>query len=541
VNTVKSQQSSQQDRIQIGVDFGMNTTVIAVSDPVCGCHTLKFPGISREYLQKENENPVHAIPCLIQYEHGRAIRIGDEVSLAGACDLPTTARWMRQHLCDRSPVQIAAGKDRLVRYDEASEEFLNLILTQTLEEYPHAGLVFALPDCAPAEFSDLLNRIARAAGASSCAWVHEYWSVASGNGYLPVIGEPFLIITCSDTGIEIAATVPEDVPGNTSEQGMRILARVTGTPGCRAIDTRIRQDLLKKFRLLECDQRAAYLAPKILYEAARARELIPRNGEYAIQIKDINSEKPLLAMYTTADLNRVLDDSGIIMTLQDSIDRTFSTLRMRGVDQNKIRNVFLVGTGCCLPAVKDAIRSRFPQAIVFSDHPVDAAARGAATSASQGTIRDRIVCSYALRYWDPVTREHHYRFLVHSGARYPSMGQIARIIISAAYDGQTHLGLPLYEIGEPAGNPGPGIELIAEGNGGVRLAGPVQKTGTQGTATPVNAHNPTLLVATPAARKGEPRFECTFTIDPERNLCISARDLVTGVLVKTNVVVHHLT
>jgi hypothetical protein len=74
---------------------------------------------------------------------------------------------------------------------------------------------------------------------------------------------------------------------------------------------------------------------------------------------------------------------------------------------------------------------------------MDAIARGAAGYAAPAPAQDRIACSYALRYWDSATQEHHYRFLVHSGTRYPSAGQVARVVISAAYAGQTHLGIPL--------------------------------------------------------------------------------------------------
>jgi hypothetical protein len=142
-----------------------------------------------------------------------------------------------------------------------------------------------------------------------------------------------------------------------------------------------------------------------------------------------------------------------------------------------------------------------------------------------------------------VAQEHHYRYLVHSGARYPSAGQVARIIISAAYDGQTHLGIPLCRMGHEDGDAGhtPAIELVSERGGGVRLAGPVQDADAHRQAVPANERAPTLLVANPPARKGEPRFECTFTVDAERNLCLSARDLVTGKYIKQNEPVHRLT
>jgi hypothetical protein len=178
---------------------------------------------------------------------------------------------------------------------------------------------------------------------------------------------------------------------------------------------------------------------------------------------------------------------------------------------------------------------------VYADHPLDAVARGAAECVAPARVNDRITRSYALRYWDPATQEHHYRFIVHGGTRYPSAGQVARIVISAAYDGQTLLGIPLYEIGGTSEGVIPQIELVSTPGGGVRLAGPAQDAGTPGQVVHANERSPTLLPATPPARKGEPRFECTFTVDADRNLCISARDLVTGTLVKVNAPVHRLT
>ena len=140
--------------------------------------------------------------------------------------------------------------------------------------------------------------------------------------------------------------------------------------------------------------------------------------------------------------------------LQDCIGRALSAMRMRGGDESRVRSVLLLGAGCALPAVQEAVRSRFPGAVVYAGHPLDAVARGAAEYAAPAPAQDRITCSYALRYWDPALQEHHYRFLVHSGTRYPSAGQVARIVISAAYDGQTLLGIPLYEIGGTAGEQG---------------------------------------------------------------------------------------
>jgi molecular chaperone DnaK (HSP70) len=531
----------EQDATQIGVDFGVGMTVVAVSDPVGGCYTMEIPGISRSILTEPINTPVHGCPSLIQYEHGRAVWFGEGVARAGVGEFPTTVRWMRRYLMDRSPVQIATGNDRHIRYEDAATEYLGEILTHALQQHPGAGLVFSVPHDAPAEYRELLVQIARSAGFPSCSWVHEFQAAAAGYGCQTVAGEPFLVIAFSEEGSELTVIVPDKQPAEAPDGGMRVIVHVTGSTGTHAIDTWIADDLRVKFRLLESDPRAVRLAPDILYEAGRIREQIPCTGELSISLTDSRSGKTFFTKYTPEDFENVLTTHGIILNLDDCIGRALSGLQMRGVDSSRIRNVLLLGAGCAIPKVRETIGARFPSATIHSAHPLDAIARGTALYHAPIKTRDWISRSYALRYWDAGMQEHHYRFLVHSGTRYPSAGQVARVAISAAYDGQTHLGIPIYEIGNDTDGSAPGIELVSSEGGGVRIASPQQNIDAKRTIVHANERTPTLLVATPPARKSEPRFECTFTIDTDRNLCISARDLVTGMLVKQNAPVIRLT
>jgi molecular chaperone DnaK len=527
--------------VRIGIDFGISTTVVAVTGPGRDCHTFNVPGISREYPSVPGVPPIFGIPSFIEYENGKVARSGEAVVSGGSANHPATARWLRRHLCDNSPVQIPAGDGRLVRYDEAASDFLTPIISHTLREYPGAGLVFSVPSNAPDKYPELLQRIARSAGAASSFTVNEYQAAAAGYGYTPSAGEPFITVFFSETELEVTCLNYDKHPTDLGGDRLRVLAQTTGSFSCQTLDTLIVQDLLFKFRLLESDSRAVRLLPLIKYKAAGLREYIPIKGKKEIRLLDPGSGKTFITHYTAADLDRVLAESECIPLLEDCIGRALSGMKMRGVDCTRIGAVLLLGGGCALPVVQDSIRSLFPETTVYSDHPVDAVARGAAGHTIPSHAKDRITCSYALRYWDPAAQEHYYRFLVHNGARYPSAGQVARIVISAAYDGQTHLGIPVYEIGGSGGGNVPGIELVTDTGGGVRFAGPVQDANKGGLVVYANERSPTLLVATPPARKGESRFECTFTIDHERNLCLSARDLVTGTLVKLNAPVHRLT
>lgn len=520
--------------MRLGVDFGIGTTVVAACGSGQECTTLSFDGISRT----DGSDPaVHTIPSLIRYEDGWASRFGDEVARQGEEDNEKTARWIRRYVCGGSPVMVPAGGEKRVRYDEAASDFLNRILSDALQRYPGARLVFAIPPGAPPAYTDLLTRIAGAAGAASCSWIDESQAVVRGYGYTPSGTTPFFILSFTAEGTGAAVMVPE-----THEPGaLREAGTATGTTGCRAVDRAIVQDLLHKFRLLESDPRAVRLLAHMQYEAGRVRRILSHADKESISLTDQVTGRTYSVCYTRADIGRVLAAQGVAVALQDCIGRALSATRARGVDTGRIRDILLIGEGFTIPGMQEVVQSSFPGCTVHAGRPLDAIARGAALAETPVPAQDRIARSYALRYWDPAVQEHHYRFLVHSGSRYPSAGQVARVVISATYDGQTHLGIPLYEIDRSEPGMNPGIELISDTGGGVRLAGPEKDSRENRNAVHANERSPTLLVAEPPARKGEPRFECTFTIDPERNLCLSARDLLTGALVKLNTPVYRMT
>ncbi|NMB78327.1 MAG: hypothetical protein GYA23_04460 [Methanomicrobiales archaeon] len=521
-------------RIRLGVDFGVTATVIAVSENGAMPTTIAFPGVSREFPAPSKEAPVHIIPSVIEYHQGRQLRLGNEVLASGTPDSPATARWFRRYLCGRSPVLIPAGDGHLVRYEVATADFLLPLLVRALQVYPEAELVFSVPPDTPGEYEDLLRRIAASAGARSTSTIREPAAALAGYGCLPGDDEPVLMVTFSEAELEVSVLAGPPHDGG----GQRILAQAQGSCSCSAVDGWIARDLLHAFRLMESDPRAIRLMPQIRTLAALLREHAPGLPVQEIRLCDPLSKKTFSAVFTPDDLHRILEEHDTANCIHDCLDRALSAIRIHGAVPGDIRHVILLGEGCAIPRVQEIIRARFPGARQYDDHVVDAVARGAACHETKGYQQDRITRSYALRYWNESSREHQYRYLVHGGTPYPSAGQVARVVISAAYDGQTHLGIPLYEVGSEEN--GVDIEFVTDHGGGVRLAGPGKDADSKKQAVFVNERSPTLLVATPPARKDEPRFECTFTIDEGRNLCLSARDLITGKLVKLNVPVYRM-
>lgn len=530
-----------EEPVRLGVDFGVSTTIITVGDPAGGFPTLDLEDISHIVPGIPGKNGVYLVPSLIRYEEGCVAGIGDEVLRTGREQEASTARSMRRYLFDNSPVQVSTGNGHMIRCGVAAAEFLTIVLSRAVGQYPGgANMVFALPADASTDYPAWLERISRAAGARSCSWVNEFLAAALGYGVYPQAGKPFLVISFAETELTVTVVIVVE-PGTGHEwECVRMAGRASIPTGCQVVDAWIVQDLLTRFRMLESNPREERIRPLLFREARRARERIPFEGMAEITVTEPVGGRTYTAHYGPEELTRVLDGHGVIQSVRDVLDRALSALRAQGQEETRIASVLLIGPGCTLPGVAESVRDRFPGITVHVGHEMDAVARGAAAFAEPARAPDRITNSYALRYWDPSAQEHRYRFLVHSGTRFPSEGQIARITISAAYDGQTHLGIPLFEI---AGNKDRecAIELVSDTAGGVRLAGPTEDAGATVQAVPVNDRNIPLLIAEPPAKKGEPRFECTFVIDRERYLCLSARDLATGTLVKLNRQVYRLT
>ncbi len=164
------------------------------------------------------------------------------------------------------------------------------------------------------------------------------------------------------------------------------------------------------------------------------------------------------------------------------------------------------------------------------DRPIDAVALGAAAYAAGAILDDHIQHDYAVRFWNPLTSRQEYRTIVRNGTRYPAK-DVARMGIKASYDGQSQLGIPIYEIRQ--GEPGtPEIELVADPSGCLRIL--EEKTGEESIFFWINESQPTFLTADPPAVKGKIRFEITFNIDGNKRLLITARDTLSGAMVMEN-------
>lgn len=525
----------------LGVDFGAGTLVAIFSLP--GRDIIwppAFSGFSLEPGINGEHEALPVIPALIHYNQAGGTSVGGDVVRAGHAHHPSTARWIRSYLLDDSRIHIPGSGGSFIPCRDAAAAFLETVLSRAVQECstPPEG-VFSVPDGAPGWYPMWLCGIARKAGIRTCHTIGEYAAAVTGYGLSPEQGETFVMVRFDEATLSVAVVNYSTENPETISGEMRIIGEAHDDMGYPVIDTWITQDILSRNRIPQGGAQEERISKAVTDQMVGAYSRFAAAEEIHLKIPVPHVRDPRVITVSRDDVRRILDERGFTTAIDRLATRALAVASSHG-SPGEIAAVLLLGGGCTIPRVQEIIREQFSGVRLLADHPIDAIARGAAQSVPTVKRNDRIRNNYALRYWDASAREHRYRFLVYRGTRYPSAGQVARITISAAYDGQTRLGIPIYEISAEQGGIPKGIELVSDPDGGVRLATPEDKTDNGNRPMLINGKNPTLLPADPPAVKGEPRFELTFILDHERQLCVTARDLVTGGIVKKNTPVFRL-
>ncbi len=523
--------------IRLGVDFGATTTKIARFDDDEGtCQLMEFPAWSQTIPAPDGSKGLPVVPSVIAFTDDGLPRIGAEAGAAGHPD-PAATRWLKHYLISNSSIQVAAGKNRHASAKDAAGTFLTRILTRALgQDGPQeTEVTFTLPPDAPPHYTDWLAGIAAKSGIRTFHFVDELSAAIWGCTGAPDPHQPVLVVDIG--GItHVASVVLFDEQGEYAGLPwchVRVAGRADGSTGGVQVDTWLADTLIARDYPYSQDTQKQECHAMLVRECASAKERLSAVETTEVIIPDPGTGTPRSHRITRGELETVLNRHSFGDTLNRTIDRALSAALMRGYASTAIGTVILTGGCAAIPLVQDLVKKRFSGCTVVCDQPLWAAARGAARYSAMKRGRDTVRHDYALRYWDQDSLSHGYRLLVRSGTPYPSAGQVARLIISAAYDGQTHLGIPVYEVQHgPDQVPGGTLELVAGTGGGLRCADAV--TGITHRADPVwvNERTPTYLVASPPATKGEPRFELTFSIDGSKQLLVTARDVLTGRLIR---------
>lgn len=528
------------------MDFGTSNTVLALWDEV---RKEGVPLELREYSRYfvHGGEPVPVIPSLIHYGAGEERWIGDQVLKRNLYDSPRTFRWMKRYIANRSPIRVRVG-DREITPFEAGKDFLFAVLAFAREE---AGLeegeevVFTLPVESFEHFEDWLIRVAEEAGVTRPRFLDEPSAAALGYGAHIQPGDVYLVFDFGAGTLDVAVVLIEAEEEAESGSRCRVLGKAGADLGGMTLDQWLFEEVLRRNRWREDDPEVRRVSRALLSECERAKERLSFFERAGIYTVDAETGATLGAELTRQEFEELLDRRGFFSTLDQTVRRALAASREKGYDEEHVKSVLLVGGSSLIPSVQRTLQRIFGRERVFLNRPLDAVARGAAAFAAGADFYDHIQHDYAVRHYNRRLGQYEYRVVVTRGTPYPTRDPVARLRVKATHDGQTHLGIAIFEISahrrRKSSEQAPEVELVFGPSGEARLISLTPEEEERRSYFWMNEKNPTFLRADPPAREGEARFEVEFSVDEKKRLLLTARDLRTGRIVYRDYPVVRLT
>jgi molecular chaperone DnaK len=205
----------------------------------------------------------------------------------------------------------------------------------------------------------------------------------------------------------------------------------------------------------------------------------------------------------------------------------------------------MLGGTSLIPSVQATVRRIFGRDRVRLERPLDAVARGAAVFAAGMDFYDHIQHDYAIRSTNMTSGIEDYRVIVKRGTPYPTPAEALpsmRMRVRATHDGQARLGIDIFELGDRRARPASApVELTFDPSGAARVRNVTPDDEDRRSRHWMNESARTFLDAESPVRQGEDRYEVEFSVDGNKRLLLTAKDLRFGRVVMRNQVVIRLT
>ncbi len=507
------------DNVTLGVDFGVSNTVVAVREGnPRRSRAIPLPGRSRNIRAGAGDEQVPVIPSLIHYSPDGHRWTGQEVMERGLPESPGTVSRMKHYISSRSSARIVlSGSTR--SYREAGSDFLVEILSSLSGENPRRiETVFAVPPEADGHYREWILSAAGAIGMSHVRVVDEASAAALGYRLPLRPGEVFMLFGLGGGSLEVCVVRVE-------EDGAGIRCRVLGSArdalGGMYMDRWIAAGVGELAEHQGTGTGSSL--PDLLRSCRMAREDLT-----FLERTEIRAGEGPAYPFTRSCLEKILEGHGFFSRLHSTIQQALQTAGSRGYTEEDLAGVLMTGGCSLIPSIKAAVEERFGRSRTHSKYPLDAVARGASEFFPEDDNDFQLKHDYALRFWNSGKMNYEFRTIARRGQRCPSSRPVSRFLIRGTYEGQTQLGIPVYELpGAEQGNQYRSRELVSDPEGGVRLVESRDES-DQRAAFWVNERDPFFLTADPPTLPGESRFELSFSLDGNKQLLVSARDLKTG-------------
>lgn len=526
---------------KLAVDFGTSNTVVAVWDDTRreGA-TLHIPEYGH-FLQ-QGEEPISLIPSLIHYE-GERRWIGGQVIQQGLLRSPQTFRWMKRYILNRSPYRLRLDGRQVSPFD-AGRDFLSAVLVFAAQELgsSHQEMVgdeeiaLTVPVESFEHYENWLSEVAAQAGMPRFRLIDEPSAAALGYGASIRPGDIYLIFDFGGGTLDVSVVLIEAEEEARSGRRCRVLGKAGVEIGGITIDQWLFQEVLRRSGRSDADEDVRQVSSALLVECERAKERLSFEDTAEVSVSCPGSGSFLQAAFNRSQFEDLLDQHDAFAAIDRTLRRALNAARERGYQEEDLKAVLMVGGSSQIPPVQRMLGRIFGRERVMLNRPLDAIARGAAAFVAGVDFYDYIQHDYAIRTLNREAGNYDYLTLVRHGTPYPTLQPVARLSVKATYDGQTHLGIAIFEVGErPAVKSGLPVELVFDPSGAARVSQLTLEDEERRERFWMNESHPTFLHADPPARQGEARFEAEFSIDGNKRLLITSRDLRTGAIVQKDV------
>ena len=527
---------------RLAVDFGTSNTVVALWDDIQQEGVPLHIPYYGQYYQHGNEK-ISVIPSLIHYAPDCRRWIGNQVHSQNLYQSERTFRWMKRYIANRSPVQRRMDGKQISHF-EAGRDFLSSVLLFAAEELNigNEEVAFTVPVEAFEHYENWLTEVAQASGMPRFRLIDEPSAAALGYGANIQPGDVYLIFDFGGGTLDVAVVLIETEEQSQAGRRCRVLGKAGVDVGGATLDQWLFQDVLRQTGRSDTDEDVRQLSRALLVECERAKVRLSESDRADVTVMNPNTGAVLSAEFSRTRFEDLLDERDTFTQIDQTIRRALNTARDRGYQEDDIKAVLLVGGSSQIPSVQRTVRRIFGKERVMLNRPLDAVARGAAAFVAGVDFYDHIQHDYAIRYLNRNKADYDYRVLVKRGTPYPTTDTIARLTVKASYDGQTQLGLAIFEMGErhQQSNAAP-IELVFDPSGAARLTSVTPDDSEQRLHFWMNENSPTFLNLPKPAKQGEPWFEVEFSIDRNKRLLITARDVKTRKITHRNYPVVKLT
>ncbi len=516
---------------RLAIDFGTSNTVIAVWDEAKK-EGVPFHIPDYGYFHQFGSERFSVVPSLIHYAPDKRRWIGGQVLQQQIYDSPRTFRWMKRYIANRN-MRKQKLPDQDVSFFDAGKDFLSAVLLFAAEELGirDEEIALTVPVEAFEHYENWLTGVAEAVGMPRFRVIDEASAAALGYGAHIQPGDVYLIFDFGGGTLDVSVVLIEEQAGSQVGRRCRVLGKAGVELGGMTIDQWLFQEILRQNNRQDYDEDVRSMSRMLLVECERVKELLSVQERVEISVTHPEKNVTFSAAFTQTQLEEMLDEHDAFTLIDQALRRALRHAQERGYDQDHIKAVLMVGGSSQIPSIQKTVKRMFGKDRVMLHRPLDAVARGAAAFVAGVDFYDHIQHDYAIRHISREKAGYEFRTLVRRGTPYPTETPLDNFLVKATHEGQTHLGIAIFEVGERSRKATAGVELVFDPSGAARLAPVSPDAEDQRAYFWMNEQNPTFLNADPPSIKGEARFEVSFAIDGNKRLLITTKDIHSGATV----------